>query len=89
GGPEGYGIGTELKLFLSTLPRHPCKRRAKQKFKMWHKKNDIFIDNDRYLTPDNTIKFVGCPLIEFGALEPNSGDVYFIEIIDEKAQQLH
>lgn len=48
-----------------------------------------FLKAHPYLTPDNTIKFVGCPLIEFGALEPNSGDVYFIEIIDKKAQQLH
>lgn len=48
-----------------------------------------FLKAHPYLTPDNTIRFIGCPLIEFGALEPNSGDVYFVDIIDEKAQQLH
>lgn len=46
-----------------------------------------FLKAHPYLTPNNPIQFIGCPLIEFGALEPNSGDVYFIEIIDKKAQQ--
>lgn len=33
-----------------------------------------------YAVPDKEIKFIGCPLIEFGALEPNCGDIYFINI---------
>lgn len=33
-----------------------------------------------YAVPDKEIKFIGCPLIEFGALEPNCGDIFFIEL---------
>jgi hypothetical protein len=41
-----------------------------------------FLKVHPYLSPERTIKFIGCPLIEFGALEPYSGDVYFIDIIE-------
>ncbi len=47
-----------------------------------------FLKAHPYLTPDNPIQFIGCPLIEFGALEPNSGDVYFVDIIDNKTLQI-
>ena len=46
-----------------------------------------FLKAHPYLTPDNPIQFIGCPLIEFGALEPKSGDVYFVDIIDKKSKQ--
>lgn len=35
---------------------------------------------------DKKIKFIGCPLIEFGALEPDSGDIYFLELFEENTQ---
>jgi len=35
-----------------------------------------------YAVPNKEIRFIGCPLIEFGALEPNCGDIFFIELIN-------
>lgn len=37
-----------------------------------------------FLVNNKEMKFIGCPLIEFGAIEPNSGDVYFLSLIDEE-----
>jgi hypothetical protein len=34
-----------------------------------------------YLPPDKMIRFIGCPLIEFGSLEPYSGDIYFVDLL--------
>ena len=42
-----------------------------------------FLKVHPYLSPEKEITFIGCPLIEFGALEPYSGDVYFIDIVGE------
>lgn len=37
-----------------------------------------------YLKADETeITIVGCPLIEYGAFDPNAGDVYFVQAIEE------
>lgn len=36
-----------------------------------------------YLSAEKEIKFIGCPLIEFGSLEPNSGDIYFVDIASD------
>lgn len=41
-----------------------------------------FLKIHPYAVPDKKMSFIGCPLIEFGALEPNSGDIFFIEIIN-------
>ncbi len=41
-----------------------------------------FLKIHPFAVPDKQISFIGCPLIEFGALEPNSGDIFFIEIIN-------
>jgi hypothetical protein len=35
-----------------------------------------------YLPPDKKMKFIGCPLLEFGSLEPYSGDIYFVDLLD-------
>jgi len=37
-----------------------------------------------YLSPKKNIKFIGCPLIEFGSIEPHSGDVFFIDLVDSE-----
>lgn len=42
-----------------------------------------FLKIHPYLGDIGEIEFIGCPLIEFGALEPNSGDIYFILLYSE------
>ena len=42
-----------------------------------------------YLANDQEFQFIGSPLIEFGALEPNSGDIYFLQIIEPQAITQH
>ena len=43
-----------------------------------HFNNDEdFLKAHPYLGVDDEMHFIGCPLLEFGALEPNSGDVFF------------
>ncbi|MBV5343716.1 hypothetical protein JZU68_08995 [bacterium] len=37
-----------------------------------------FLEVHPFLGDIGDISFIGCPLIEFGSLEPNSGDVYFL-----------
>jgi len=41
-----------------------------------------FLKIHPFAVPEKKISFIGCPLIEFGALEPNSGDIFFIELIN-------
>lgn len=42
-----------------------------------------FLKVHPYLGVDDEINFIGCPLVEFGSLEPNSGDVYFLYLKSE------
>lgn len=42
-----------------------------------------FLQVHPFLGDIGDISFIGCPLIEFGSLEPNSGDVYFICLENE------
>lgn len=42
-----------------------------------------FLKTHPYLGNDEEMKFIGAPLVEFGALEPNSGDVYFLYLFQE------
>lgn len=45
--------------------------------------DDDFLKAHPYLGMDDEMHFIGCPLVEFGALEPNSGDVYFLYLLKE------
>ena len=47
-----------------------------------------FLKVHPYLGDIGDISFVGCPLIEFGSLEPNSGDVYFLCLANELSNSL-
>jgi len=42
-----------------------------------------FLKIHPYLGDIGDIEFIGCPLIEFGSLEPNSGDIFFIMLNSE------
>ena len=49
-----------------------------------HLNNDEdFLKVHPYLGNDEEMHFIGCPLVEFGSLEPNSGDVFFLYLLDE------
>ena len=43
-----------------------------------------FLKVHPFLGDIGDISFIGCPLIEFGSLEPNSGDVYFLSLASEQ-----
>jgi hypothetical protein len=43
--------------------------------------NDDFITAHPYLASEEEMIFVGSALIEFGSIEPNSGDVYFLRLL--------
>ncbi len=43
-----------------------------------------FLQVHPFLGDIGDISFIGCPLIEFGSLEPNSGDVYFLCLANEQ-----
>jgi hypothetical protein len=45
--------------------------------------DDDFLKVHPYLGDIGEIEFIGTPLIEFGSMEPNSGDIYFICLLSE------
>lgn len=52
-----------------------------------HLNNDEdFLKVHPFLGNDEVMNFIGCPLVEFGALEPNSGDVFFLYLLNEFEQ---
>ncbi|WP_020590287.1 hypothetical protein [Desulfobacter curvatus] len=48
----------------------------------FNNEND-FLKAHPYLGNEDEMKFIGAPLVEFGALEPNSGDIYFLYLVNE------
>lgn len=48
----------------------------------FNNEND-FLKAHPYLGNEDEMVFIGAPLVEFGALEPNSGDVYFLYLAME------
>ncbi len=40
-----------------------------------------FLKAKSYLGTDDEMTFVGCPLIEYGAFDPQAGDIHFIDLI--------
>lgn len=46
-----------------------------------HFSNDAdFLKVKEYLGTNKEMTFIGCPVIEYGAFDPQAGDIYFIEI---------
>lgn len=45
---------------------------------------DDFLRAHPFLGTESDMFFIGSPIIEFGSIEPNSGDIYFLNIADPK-----
>jgi len=41
-----------------------------------------FLQAHPYLGTDSDMCFIGSPILEFGSVEPNAGDIYFLNIVD-------
>lgn len=41
-----------------------------------------FVKVHPYLGNNNEMVFIGAPVIEYGAFDPNAGDIYFIDLLD-------
>ncbi len=51
-------------------------------------KEDFVTAHPYSASEDKTLKFIGCPLIEFGALEPDSGDIYYLKLVEETKETI-
>lgn len=68
-----------------SMKNNRCKfiNHANGKTSILHLSDDQdFLKIHPFAIPGQKISFIGCPLIEFGALEPNSGDIFFIKLIN-------